>query len=111
MKTWRTRPPSRPPPVSLPPGRLALKPGATWTGMISGTGQLAASRPSLYARVVFGPLTGVAGQTAPVYWITDHSKTLPAVWNRHRLGCAHRPADRRLTPARRSVRGRMLRPV
>jgi hypothetical protein len=66
------------PATSFSPARpVALKPGATWTGVISGTGQLSASRPSLYARVVFGPLSGVAGQTAPVYWITDHSKTLP----------------------------------
>jgi hypothetical protein len=55
---------------------VALKPGEHWTGKISGTGHLSASRPSLYARVVFGPLTGVAGQTAPVYWITDHAKKL-----------------------------------
>jgi len=66
------------PATSFSPTRpVALKPRATWTGVISGTGQLTASRPSLYARVVFGPLTGVAGQTKPVYWITDHSKTLP----------------------------------
>jgi hypothetical protein len=67
------------PATSFSPARpVALKPGATWTGVIGGTGQLSASRPSLHARVVFGPLTGVEGQTSPVYWITDHSKTLPA---------------------------------
>jgi hypothetical protein len=66
------------PATTFSPARpTELKPGATWTGVISGTGTLAASRPSLYARVVFGPLSGVAGQTAPVYWITDHSKLLP----------------------------------
>ncbi len=66
------------PATSFSPARpVALKPGAAWTGVISGTGQLSGNRPSLYARVVFGPLTGVAGQTAPVYWITDHSKVLP----------------------------------
>ena len=57
---------------------VALKPGASWSGVISGTGALSASRPSLYARVVFGPLTGLPGQTSSVFWITDHSKTLPA---------------------------------
>jgi hypothetical protein len=65
------------PATSFSPARpVVLKPGATWTGTISGTGKLSASRPSLHARVVFGPLSGVQGQTAPVYWITDHSKTL-----------------------------------
>jgi hypothetical protein len=67
------------PATSFSPARpVALKPGATWSGVISGTGSLSASRPKLYARVVFGPLTGVAGQTAPVSWITDHSKILAA---------------------------------
>jgi hypothetical protein len=67
------------PATSFSPARpVALKPGATWTGVISGTGSLSASRPKLYARVVFGPLTGVAGQTAPVSWITDHAKALAA---------------------------------
>jgi hypothetical protein len=65
------------PATKFSPARpVALKPGATWTGVISGTGRLAASRPSLHARLVFGPLTGVAGQTKPVYWITDHSKVV-----------------------------------
>ena len=66
------------PATSFAPARpVALKPGATWTGVISGTGALTGSRPSLHARVVFGPLTGVTGQTKPIFWITDHAKTLP----------------------------------
>lgn len=70
------------PATSFSPARpVALKPGVTWTGVISGTGRLSGSRPSLYARVVFGPLTGVAGQSAPVWWITDHSKVLAPAGN------------------------------
>jgi hypothetical protein len=66
------------PATKFSPARpVVLKPGATWTGVISGTGELTGSRPRLYARVVFGPLTGVAGQTKPVSWITDHAKSLP----------------------------------
>jgi hypothetical protein len=60
---------------------VKLKPGASWTGEIGGDGHLAASRPSLYARIVFGPLTGVTGQAAPVYWITDHAEKLAAAGN------------------------------
>lgn len=60
--------------TSFSPARpVSLRPGATWTGVISGTGQLSASRPSLYARIVFGPLSGVAGHASAIYWITDHS--------------------------------------
>jgi hypothetical protein len=55
---------------------VSLKPGVTWTGVIRGAGQLSANRPSLYARIVFGPLAGVAGQTSAIYWITDHSMPL-----------------------------------
>jgi hypothetical protein len=63
--------------TSFSPARpVSLKPGATWSGLIGGIGQLSASRPSLYARIVFGPLTGVSGQASAIYWITDHSMTL-----------------------------------
>jgi len=65
------------PATSFSPSRpLTLKPGATWAGVISGTGQLSGSRPSLYARVIFGPLSGVVGHKTAIYWITDHAKTL-----------------------------------
>ena len=52
-----------------------LKPGASWTGTISGTGRLATNQ-RVYARVVFGPFSGLPGTTTSVVWITDHSLTL-----------------------------------
>lgn len=63
--------------TTFSPGRPAsLKPGAAWTGVIGGTGRLVSSRAVRYARVVFGPLTGIPGQTRAVFWITDHSLPL-----------------------------------
>jgi len=53
-----------------------LGPGDSWTGTISGTGHLKASSAVRYARVVFGPLTGMPGQSGPVFWVTDHSLKL-----------------------------------
>jgi hypothetical protein len=65
------------PATSFSPARpLALKPGVTWTGVISGTGELSGSRPSLHARILFGPLSNVTGHTSAIYWITDHSTTI-----------------------------------
>jgi hypothetical protein len=55
----------------------ALKPGASWTGTIGGDGRLQSSRSLRWARVVFGPLTGLPGQSRAVFWITDHALTLP----------------------------------
>ncbi len=49
-----------------------LAPGASWTGKIGGTGHLNASSAVRYARVVFGPLVGMPGQSKPVFWVTDH---------------------------------------
>jgi hypothetical protein len=54
----------------------SLKPGASWSGTIGGRGALAASGATRYARVVFGPLTGMPGQSHAVYWVTDHRLTL-----------------------------------
>jgi hypothetical protein len=53
----------------------SLKPGDSWTGTISGTGKLT-SNGRVYARVVFGPFSGLPGTTSAVVWITDHSMTL-----------------------------------
>ena len=58
---------SRPPAV--------LKPGASWSGVIGGSGQLA-SGTRVYARVVFGPFTGFPGQSTAVVWITDHAQPM-----------------------------------
>ena len=57
------------------PTPTALKPGATWTGVISGSGQLQMSG-RVYARVVFGPFTGVPGESTAIVWITDHKTTV-----------------------------------
>jgi hypothetical protein len=62
---------------SFEPARpTELKPGASWSGVISGTGTLKSSQSARYARVVFGPLTGLPGQSKPVFWVTDHWLTL-----------------------------------
>jgi len=53
------------------PTPTVLKPGASWTGVISGTGRLTTSG-TFYARVVFGPFTGLPGESSSVVWITDH---------------------------------------
>jgi hypothetical protein len=55
----------------------SLKPGDSWTGTIGGTGRLTTSA-RLYARVVFGPFTGLPGTTSSVVWITDHFLPLGA---------------------------------
>jgi hypothetical protein len=52
-----------------------LKPGASWSGVIGGSGQLSMSG-MVYARVVFGPFTGMPGESAAVVWITDHTTTV-----------------------------------
>jgi hypothetical protein len=49
-----------------------LKPGATWSGTITGTGQLATTKTSGYARILFGPFADVPGQKGVTYWITNH---------------------------------------
>jgi hypothetical protein len=60
---------------SKPP--TALKPGDSWSGVISGHGRL--TNPGrLYARVVFGPFIDFPGQSTAVLWITDHAKALGA---------------------------------
>jgi hypothetical protein len=53
----------------------SLKPGASWSGTIGGAGKLTSSQ-KVYARVVFGPFSGIPGQGQPIVWITDHMKTL-----------------------------------
>src|SRR5262245_23190850 len=52
-----------------------LKPGQSWTGVISGGGSLN-TNARVYARVIFGPFTGFPGQRTSVVWITDHSEPL-----------------------------------
>jgi hypothetical protein len=61
-----------------------LKPGATWSGVISGSGSLAADG-QVYARVVFGPFKGMPGETRAVDWITDHATAVGSG--------SHKPAD------------------
>ncbi|HWB21516.1 MAG TPA: hypothetical protein VG652_01360 [Gaiellaceae bacterium] len=56
----------------------ALKPGATWAGVIGGSGQLETAKTSGYARILFGPFVGVPGQKAATSWITDHATSIPA---------------------------------
>jgi hypothetical protein len=48
-----------------------LKPGASWSGTIGGTGKLNLTG-TVYTRVIFGPFTGLPGEKAPVVWITNH---------------------------------------
>jgi hypothetical protein len=57
------------------PTPTTLKPGASWTGVISGSGTLLMSG-RVYARVVFGPFTGVPGESTSIVWITDHKTTV-----------------------------------
>jgi len=52
-----------------------LRPGASWSGVIRGTGH---PQPKLtgkvYARVLFGPFYNVPGWPRPFFWITDHAR-------------------------------------
>jgi hypothetical protein len=57
------------------PTPTVLRPGASWTGVISGSGTLLLSG-RVYARVVFGPFTGVPGESTAIVWITDHKTTI-----------------------------------
>ena len=57
------------------PTPTVLKPGDSWTGVLSGSGKFTASG-RVYARVVFGPFTGMPGEISSVVWITDHSTTV-----------------------------------
>jgi urease beta subunit len=54
------------------PRPLRLEPGASWSGTIAGPG-----RPKVtgmgYARILFGPFTGLPRGPDPFLWITDHS--------------------------------------
>ena len=50
----------------------SLKPGGSWTGTIGGVGRVATSQ-KIYARIVFGPFTGVPGRSSAMVWITDHA--------------------------------------
>ena len=52
-----------------------LKPGASWSGTIGGTGKLDLTG-TVYARVIFGPFTGLPGEKTPVVWITNHELPL-----------------------------------
>jgi hypothetical protein len=49
-----------------------LAPGKTWSGTISGKGELKTTT-RVYERVVFGPFTGLPGEKGAVVWITNHS--------------------------------------
>jgi hypothetical protein len=53
--------------VFSPKRPTALKPGASWAGTISGTGQLQTTKTS-----------GVPGQKSATYWITDHETPVAA---------------------------------
>jgi hypothetical protein len=53
----------------------SLRPGDSWSGTIGGTGRLTTTQ-RVYARVVFGPFSGLPGTSAAVVWITDHAMTL-----------------------------------
>jgi hypothetical protein len=53
-----------------------LAPGASWSGTIGGDGYLHPSKTERWARVVFGPLKGLPGQSSAVYWVTDHALRL-----------------------------------
>jgi hypothetical protein len=54
-----------------------LKPGATWSGTISGAGNLTV-KGTIYERVVFGPFTGLPGEAHAVVWITNHALAVGA---------------------------------
>ena len=53
----------------------SLKPGASWTGVIGGVGSLTRSQ-TVWARLIFGPFTGLPGIGGRMVWITDHAKML-----------------------------------
>ena len=53
----------------------SLKPGDSWSGTIGGTGKVTTTG-RIYARVVFGPFSGLPGTSSAVVWITDHAKAL-----------------------------------
>ncbi len=55
-----------------------LGPGASWSGVISGTGQLSTKTTSGFVRILFGPFLDVPGQKGTTYWITDHETSVPA---------------------------------
>ena len=55
-----------------------LKSGASWSGTITGTGQLATTKTSGYARILFGPFADVPGQKGITYWITNHETPVAA---------------------------------
>ncbi len=57
------------------PTPTVMKPGASWSGVIGGSGRLTASG-TFYARIVFGPFTGLPGENSSVVWITDHKTTV-----------------------------------
>lgn len=64
--------------LTFSPARpTVLEPGATWRGTIGGDGELKASASTRYARLVFGPLTGLPGQKRSVFWVMDHRLVLP----------------------------------
>jgi hypothetical protein len=56
----------------------SLKPGATWSGVIGGTGQLSTPTTSGHARILFGPFQHVPGQKGVTYWITNHQTPVAA---------------------------------
>jgi hypothetical protein len=56
----------------------ALKPGATWRGVIGGTGALSTPKTSGHARILFGPFRNLPGQKGVTYWITNHQTPVAA---------------------------------
>lgn len=59
---------------------VVLKPGTTWSGVISAPGALAGD---LWVRMAFGPFTSAGkppkGTASPVQWFTDHAYHLEEV--------------------------------
>jgi hypothetical protein len=54
---------------------MRLKPGASWSGTIAGPGHAKITGIG-YARILFGPFTGLPAGPTPFLWITRHSLPL-----------------------------------
>jgi hypothetical protein len=57
------------------PRPTRLRPGASWSGTIAGPGRPKVSGLG-FARILFGPFTGLPAGPTPFLWITDHSLPL-----------------------------------
>jgi hypothetical protein len=54
-----------------------LRPGATWTGVMSGLGTVP-KQLTVYARLFFGSFSPFPGRSQPILWITDHAHKVGA---------------------------------